>query len=485
VGVSPSGAMLIVSAGSVLGGVITSTRRAQFDLNFSSADATDATLITNTTSGSGAVTQANGESLYSTGVGAAGEAKGVTVQSVVYRVGSDIFAEWSAAYTTPTDSNAAHNYQRIGLYSATDGIYIGYEGAVFGVSTRRSSVSTQVPQASFNLDLLNGGPTSAFTRNGVAEALDPTKLNAYRIRFSWFGAANIFWDVFSPDGGWVPFHVLRYPNSATVPSLATPNLPMTIDAFKTTSDGTNLQIRTASWAAGLTESAIRLSDPMADSTLAIPTRSVLVGKTLAGTYTNVRTDVNGSLNTAPAKLVTYQAVYRLAARPYPLSHIFGAAGRYQYATIWHTVSSTKTVKIRHAVVSIENSSAANDAVVDLVRITTAPVTGNPAVTPTLSNSGDGAAEALCLALPTTQSTEAGVFGTQEYPLGVTGANSTLNPPPALIFQDLINPGSASEKDAESELPTMRAGVAEGWAVTVDTTAAVTLTGIVIITFTEE
>jgi len=188
---------------------------------------------------------------------------------------------------------------------------------------------------------------------------------------------------------------------------------------------------------------------------------------------------------APAKLVTYQAVFRLAARPYSLSHVFGAAGRFQYATIHHTALSTKTVRIRHATIAIEDSNATNILTAELIRITTAPATGNPAITPTPSSAGDGAAESICLSLPTTPATEAGLFGICEWNLGNTAGVSTTNPPPSLIFQDLIHPGSASEKDSAAQFPTMRAGVLEGWAVTLDVSAAVTVKGFIIITFTEE
>ena len=297
--VQPSGALLIASEGSVLGDVVTSIRRSQFDVVFATTDATDASIITNTTSGSGAVTQANGQGLYATGTGAAGQAKGVTVQSVLFRSATDIVSYFSVGFTTPTDAVVAHSHQRIGLFNTTDGLFVGMEGQGFGVTTRVGSVDTFVPQASFNLDLLDGNANSVFTRIGIPEALDVTKNNVYRIRFSWFGTANIFFDVFSPDGGWVPFHVIRYPNTATIPSIATPNLPMTVDAFKTASDATSLVIRTACWAAGLNESAIRMTDPIVDSTLAIPTRSVLVGHTTAGggAYVNVKVNPSGALTT--------------------------------------------------------------------------------------------------------------------------------------------------------------------------------------------
>jgi hypothetical protein len=297
--VSPSGSIQVVSEGSVLGDVVTSSKRSQYDVDFSTSDATDATIITNTTSGSGTITQVGGQGIFATGTAAAGEAKGVTVQKLLYRPGSDIFAEFSAGFTTPTDANTAHDFQRIGFYDANNGFYVGYEGTGFNVSTRTGAVDTHIPLASFNLDPLTGVSTSQFTRIGIPEAVNFTKLNLYRIRFSWFGAANIFFDIFTPDGGWLPFHVIRYPNTAVVPSIATANLPMTIDAFKTASDATNLIIITDSWAAGVNESAIRMNDPIVNSTLAIPTRSVIAG-IVDGTaaYGNVRLSNQNALQIA-------------------------------------------------------------------------------------------------------------------------------------------------------------------------------------------
>ncbi len=294
--VSPSGALLIATEGSVLGDTVTTARRNQIEINFSSSDATDATLITNTTSGTGAITQANGEALYSTGTGAAGEAQGVTVASIRYRPANDIYAEFTAAFTTPTDATAANDYQRVGVYDTNNGLFIGYEGTAFGVTIRRATVDTRVLLANFNLDPLDGSADSDFTRAGVPEAVDFTKLNIFRIRFAWFGAGPVFFDIFTPDGAWLPFQMVRNPNLSNTPYIATPNLPLTIDAFKTSSDSTNLQIRLGCMAAGVTESAIRLSDPMVNSTLAIPTRSILVGQNPSGSYTNVGVDVTGSLS---------------------------------------------------------------------------------------------------------------------------------------------------------------------------------------------
>ena len=188
----------------------------------------------------------------------------------------------------------------------------------------------------------------------------------------------------------------------------------------------------------------------------------------------------------PRKTATYRVLYRTTTRAYGLSNAFGAAGRKQYATIYHTASSTKTVRIRWAAFALDTTTAAVGIVADLVRLTatTAPATGNPAITPPRSDTSDAAAEAACLALPTTAGSESTTefFGQAYWNAGITGSAPTTQPPPAVPWQDIY---VASPGDDESKLPTMRAGVAEGFAVVVDVTAAATVRGYALIEFTEE
>jgi len=188
----------------------------------------------------------------------------------------------------------------------------------------------------------------------------------------------------------------------------------------------------------------------------------------------------------PRKVATYRAVFRAAARPYSLSNVFGAAGRKQFATIHHASSATKTVRLRHVWVEAESSSAGAAYYYDLVRITAAPATGNPAITASKADSSASAAEATTLALPTTAGTEeAQAYCTVEQVIGVTAATpSVVNPPPGHAYFDLVDI-QGSNADDESQLPTIRAGVLEGWAVTVDCSAAATWRGVVVIEFTEE
>lgn len=184
------------------------------------------------------------------------------------------------------------------------------------------------------------------------------------------------------------------------------------------------------------------------------------------------------------RLATYAAVYRLAARPYALSHAFAANSRKQFATLHHAASATKTVRIRRVQVALKSNSVAAVIDADLVFITTAPATGNPAVTPASLNRGDAAAEAVALALPTTAATEAALIATVEYNLGITGAASTVNPPPAVDWRDLYNSDGIDGDDAAKALA-LRAGQLEGIAVVLDASAAATVTAYVRIVFTEE
>jgi hypothetical protein len=184
------------------------------------------------------------------------------------------------------------------------------------------------------------------------------------------------------------------------------------------------------------------------------------------------------------RLATYAAVYRLGARPYALSNAFTANTRKQFATLHHTALATKTVRIRRVQISLESSSVAAITAADLLFITSAPASGNPTITPTPLNRGDAAAEAAALALPTTAGTEGALINSIEYNLGVTGAASTANPPPAVEWIDLYDSDGIAGDDAAKAL-VLRAGQLEGIAVVLDCNAASTVKGFVRIVFTEE
>lgn len=279
----------------VLGVNVSGSRNNQIEISFFSAPG--ASLITDTTTSTGSITQSSGHTLYSTGTGTTAYAKGVSVGSTTYRPAHELYAYFTAGFTTPTSSNS---YQRIGIYDTVNGFSVGYSGTTFGVWKRTNSSDTFTARSSWNGDPLDGSSTSKFTRAGAPEAINLTYSNLFRIRFAWLGSASILFEVFSPDGTWVTFHTIRQPNSELNPSVTTPNLPMTIDVSKTSADATALVVATACWAAGTTSSYVGVSETITDQTLAMLSRSVIVGKSSSGggTYNNVKVTPSGSLTVA-------------------------------------------------------------------------------------------------------------------------------------------------------------------------------------------
>ena len=278
----------------ILGVGVMGSRYNQLEINFETAPG--ATLVTETFTGGGAVTITNGHSIYSTGTAATASAQVTTVQSVIYRPAHEMYSCFTAAFTAGT----ATSLQRIGLFDTGNGFYIGFEGTTFGITKRVSGVNTFIGRASFTNDLLDGGAASRFTRNGVPEAINLSYSNLFRIRFAWLGSAPVVFEVFSPDGQWVTFHTLKIPNSQYDPSIANPNLPMTLQISKTAGDATNITVATACWASGTTADFVKISDTLTANTLATLTRSVITGQTTAGGggFVNVKVNPSGALNVA-------------------------------------------------------------------------------------------------------------------------------------------------------------------------------------------
>lgn len=264
----------------------------QIEVNFEIAPGP--TLITNTFVSTGSATISNGHTLYATGSGVTSSAKGVTVAINVYKPLYQSYSAFTVAFTTPTSANS---YQRIGLYDSSNGFFIGFNGLNFGITLRSTGVDTFVNRTAFNGDLLTGLASSKFTRDGVPEAINLNFTNLFRIRFAWLGSAPILFEVYSPDGIWVVFHTLKFPNSQLNPSIANPDLPMTIDVAKASGDATDLIISTGCWAAGANSNLSQITSTITDTTLAPLNRSVITGVTTGGGggYVNVKVNPSGAV----------------------------------------------------------------------------------------------------------------------------------------------------------------------------------------------
>jgi hypothetical protein len=92
----------------------------------------------------------------------------------------------------------------------------------------------------------------------------------------------------SPDGIWVTFHIIRQPNTSINPSIATPDLPVTIDVSKTASDATNLNMQLGAMASGCSTSG---SPAITNSGIISTTQAVTLA--LDG-HSSVGVDVTGT-----------------------------------------------------------------------------------------------------------------------------------------------------------------------------------------------
>lgn len=277
---------------------VVSNRYNQVEVNYSTIDPDLITSITVTKANGGDASNATGQALFTSSANTNGSVIVVTNNNVVYRPHAETYVAFTAIWTS---GGLANSVQRIGLFDTNNGFFIGYEGTTFGITVRKGAVDTQVAQASFNVDKLNGSVGSKYTRNGTPEAANFTLDNLFRIRFGWLGAAPIQWEILSPDGEWVLFHITRYPNTVAVPSINNPDLPIRLQITKTAAGATVLNMNTACWAAGTSSNFQKITDTINDNTLATLNRSVITGVTTAGGggYVNVKVNPSGALVTQP------------------------------------------------------------------------------------------------------------------------------------------------------------------------------------------
>lgn len=208
--------------------------------------------------GAGTVTTSAGAGVIASGTATTAYIEAQSKSTIKYSVGHEVYAMGTLQFTTPTSTAT---FQRWGTYNSSDGFYIGYgsgvltssNGTTFGVGLRKTGVDTFIAKTSWNIDTLTGTTGSLFTRLGVPEAIILTDENIFRIRYGWLGVGTISFEVLSPDGIWVTFHQILYPNSSTGVHIQTPNLPVTYEVSKTAADATNLILTTGATTIGTTQ----------------------------------------------------------------------------------------------------------------------------------------------------------------------------------------------------------------------------------------
>lgn len=195
-----------------------------------------------------------------------------------------------------------------------------------------------------------------------------------------------------------------------------------------------------------------------------------------------------ALYVRPRQPATYGAGYRLAAATASVTYLgltFAVNTDKQLVTIHHLVGSTKTVRIKRISLWI-HLAAAGTFQFEARRLsaTTAPATGNPAITPAAYDSSDGAAEATCLALPTTQGSETATDRPLTPNYTFNAASATAEVDGRIAGHELLMFDSRGGMGAGKDI-TLRAGVAEGLAVIGRCLTAASFNFTVFIEFTEE
>ena len=247
------------------------------------------TLCNQTYTGSATGTWLNGQALFTTGTTNPSTVVVSSIGTVNYTAGAEVYAEFTAVWY----NNIAGTFQRIGFTDTqTNGFFIGYEGTVMSVSLMTGGVITIVtPQSSWNVDTLTGSLTSNFTRNGVPEAINWSYQNIFRIRFGWLGSASIFYEVYSPDGKWITFHINRNPNTQNVPHIQNPNMPISVWM---SGNGTALTMGTSCWAAGSSSPYGNVSGSITPNSPALTVQGVNFSRTPTGQYVNNLVDSTGA-----------------------------------------------------------------------------------------------------------------------------------------------------------------------------------------------
>jgi len=205
----------------------------------------------------------------------------------------------------------------------------------------------------------------------------------------------------------------------------------------------------------------------------------------SGQRGDLQLDKAGALTVRQRTVDTYKVIGRVAAVNVRGSLAFAQLANTdkQWLTLHHTAAAVKTAKIRYVAIQLIDVSVASILNFDLRKITTAPATGNPAIPPSPMNGANPATEVTTLALPTTGGTAAATpsYGLSEFDSGILAPATAV---PGLNV-GLIELYDASVGDENEQSLELRAGVLEGIAIIIRSTAAATVNAIPIVRYTEE
>lgn len=179
----------------------------------------------------------------------------ITVQTrntVPVNVGDEVYGIFSAAFDRPDGASQ----QIIGLTNGTlgaggSGMAVGYHATLPGTFAAMyfHSGTLLIPQASFNVDPLNGTGPSGFV-------FVPSNLNTFRLSYAWYGTVLLRYQILGSDGNWITFHEQLQVNNQVIangPAFFKPDLHMTMTQTALAA-GVDDQLFTTGWRAGVIRS---------------------------------------------------------------------------------------------------------------------------------------------------------------------------------------------------------------------------------------
>lgn len=146
-----------------------------------------------------------------------------------YQPGKSLFVMTSFVMA-PSQSNLR---QRVGYFGTNNGVYFEQSGSTYSIVKRSSVtgsvVNTEIAQADWNTDKLNGSGPSGFT-------LDPTKSQIFWADFEWLGVGTVRTG-FVIDGQYIVCHKFNHANNLNTTYITTASLPLRyeIEALNTLS----------------------------------------------------------------------------------------------------------------------------------------------------------------------------------------------------------------------------------------------------------
>lgn len=150
-----------------------------------------------------------------------------TKRKAKYQTGTGIVCRFTGVYAT----GATGLNQYIGIGDENNGFFVGYQGTTFGILIRKNGTETWTASTSFNVDLLDGTGTN----NPSNININPQNGNVYQIQYQWLGFGAITFSVEDEnEGDFEPYHIIRYANNNTQPSIFLPTLPILWELDNTT-----------------------------------------------------------------------------------------------------------------------------------------------------------------------------------------------------------------------------------------------------------